>query len=202
MVWPNRKARPPECPKRMHRLILLNLESLLPAVRALLHLVTTNKSNTLHYLRLDSGVLRVVLSRLADCAKCACFLGVERRLFRLVSSWLDSPLHRVGASDPESKPLEDVMRLIKPQGGAEFVMPFYENWKATCCQIAFRCGLLPSRYPVLLLSWVFQVLLVDQQPRLLLYIFGIYRAPIEDCGLIRSALSGRLPICSAFVPEV
>lgn len=94
------------------------------------------------------------------------------------------------------------MRLIKPQGGAEFVMPFYENWKATCCQIAFRCGLLPSRYPVLLLSWVFQVLLVDQQPRLLLYIFGIFRAPIEDCGLIRSALSGRLPICSAFVPEV
>jgi len=80
MVWPNRKARPPVCPKRMHRLILLNLESLLPAVRALLHLVTTNKSNTLHYLRLDSGVLRIVLSRRADCAKCACFLGVERRL--------------------------------------------------------------------------------------------------------------------------
>ena len=108
-------------------------------------LTPPNKSNTLHFLRLDSGVLRVVLSRLADCAKCACFLGVERRLFRLVSSWLDFPLHRVGASDPESKPLEEVMRLIKPQGGAEFVMPFYENWKAACCQMAFRRGLLPSR---------------------------------------------------------
>ena len=69
----------------------------------------------------------------------------------MVSSWLDFPLHRVGASDPESKLLEEVMRLIKPQGGATFVTPFYENWKATCCQIAFRCGLLPSR-SVLLLS--------------------------------------------------
>lgn len=48
------------------------------------------------------------------------------------------------------------MRLIKPQGGATFVTPFYENWKAACCQMAFRRGLLPSRYPVLLLSWVFQ----------------------------------------------
>ena len=161
-----------------------------------MRLTPPNKSNTLHYLRLDSGVLRVVLSRLADCAKCACFLGVERRLFRLVSSWLDSPLHRVGASDPESKPLEEVMRLIKPQGGAEFVMPFYENWKATCCQIAFRRGLLPSRYPVLLLSWVFQVLLVDQQPRLLLCIPGIYRAPIG--GLLNDQLGAFRSIAYLF----
>lgn len=42
------------------------------------------------------------------------------------SSWLDFPLHRVGASDPESKPLEEVMRLIKPQGGATFVTPFFD----------------------------------------------------------------------------
>lgn len=42
------------------------------------------------------------------------------------------------------------MRLIKPQGGATFVTPFYENWKADCCQMAFRRGLLPSHYPVLL----------------------------------------------------
>ena len=48
------------------------------------------------------------------------------------------------------------MRLIKPQGGATFVTPFYENWKATCCQIAFRCGLLPSRDPVLLLYGYFR----------------------------------------------
>ena len=113
------------------------------------------------------------------CHRCRCAMAVNSvPSIPAVSSWLDFPLHRVGASDPESKPLEEVMRLIKPQGGAEFVTPFYENWKAACCQIAFRCGLLPSRYPVLLFSWVFQVLLVDQQPRLLFCISGIYRAPI------------------------
>lgn len=111
-------------------------------------LTPPNKSNTLHYLRLDSGVLRVVLSRLADCAKCAYFLGVERRLFRLPAVSLISRCIGLVASDPESKPLEEVKRLIKPQGGAEFVTPFYETGKppvarllsgAACCQAAIRC---------------------------------------------------------------
>jgi len=98
-------------------------------------------------------------------------------VFPAVSSWLDFPLHRVGASDPESKPLEEVMRLIKPQGGR--------------CQkrrsMKQESRLLPDCFPVrpvakplsgTALIWVFQVLLVDQQPRLLLCISGIYRAPI------------------------
>ena len=113
----------------------------------IMFLTPPNKSKALHYLRLDSGVLRAFRVA-ATTAQSAFASWVERRLFRLVSSWLDFPLHRVGASDPESKPLEEVMRLIKPQGRRElFKAPSMKTGKppvarllsgAACCQAAIR----------------------------------------------------------------
>jgi hypothetical protein len=69
-------------------------------------------------------------------------------VFPAVSSWLDFPLHRVGANSPESKLLEEVMRLIKPQGRRElFKAPSMKTGKppvvrwlsgAACCQADIR----------------------------------------------------------------
>ena len=165
-------------------------------------LTPPNKSKALHYLCLDSGVLRAFRVA-ATTAQSAFASWVERRLFRRPAVDLISRCIGLGAIGTESKPMEDVMRLIKPQGRRElFKAPSMKTGKppvvrwlsgAACCQAAIRCCSCHG---------YFRVLLVDQQPRLLLCIFGICRAPIEDCGVIRSALSGRLPICSAFVPEV
>lgn len=77
-----------------------------------------------------------------------CLLLGWSAVFPAVSSWLDSPLHRVRANSPESKLLEEVMRLIKPQGRRElFKAPSMKTGKppvvrllsgAACCQAAIR----------------------------------------------------------------
>lgn len=78
-------------------------------------LTPPNKSKALHYLRLDSGVLRAFRVA-ATTAQSAFASWVERRLFRLPAVDLISRCIGLGASGPESKPLEEVKRLIKPQG--------------------------------------------------------------------------------------
>ena len=109
-------------------------------------LTPPNKSKALHYLRLDSGVLRIVYSRRADCAKCFCFLGGAPSV-PAASSWLDFPLHRVGANSPESKLLEGGHAPDQATGRALSKAPLYETGKppvarllsgAACCQAAIR----------------------------------------------------------------
>lgn len=111
-------------------------------------LTPPNKSKALHYLRLDSGVLRAFRVA-ATTAQSAFASWVERRLFRLPAVSLISRCIGLVASDPESKPLEEVMRLIKPQGRRElFKAPSMKTGKppvarwlsgAACCQAASRC---------------------------------------------------------------